>query len=62
MMPVRLEPAAPLSQVKHSTTEPLRSHYFICAVVNPEISKLFELMDSFFWFDTIDLGLSIVNI
>ena len=23
--PVRLEPAAPLSQVKHSTTEPLRS-------------------------------------
>ena len=26
MMPVRLEPAAPLSLVKHSTTEPLRSH------------------------------------
>ena len=25
MMPVRLEPAAPLSLVKHSTTEPLRS-------------------------------------
>ena len=24
-MPVRLQPAAPLSQVKHSTTEPLRS-------------------------------------
>ena len=25
MSPVRLEPAAPWSQVKHSTTEPLRS-------------------------------------
>ena len=25
--PVRLEPAAPRSGVKHSTTEPLRSHY-----------------------------------
>ena len=25
VMPVRLEPAAPLSRVKHSTTEPLRS-------------------------------------
>ena len=24
--PVRLKPAAPLSRVKHSTTEPLRSH------------------------------------
>ena len=24
--PVRLEPAAPWSRVKHSTTEPLRSH------------------------------------
>ena len=27
MMPVRLEPAALWSRVKHSTTEPLRSHY-----------------------------------
>ena len=26
VMPVRLEPAAPQSRVKHSTTEPLRSH------------------------------------
>ena len=26
MTPVRLEPAAPWSRVKHSTTEPLRSH------------------------------------
>ena len=25
MMPVKLEPAAPRSRVKHSTTEPLRS-------------------------------------
>ena len=27
MTPVRLEPAAPRSGVKHSTTEPLRSQY-----------------------------------
>ena len=27
--PVRLEPAAPRSPVKHSTTEPLRSSFFI---------------------------------
>ena len=26
---VRLEPAAPWSQVKHSTTEPLRSHMLL---------------------------------
>ena len=26
MAPVRFEPAAPRSRVKHSTTEPLRSH------------------------------------
>ena len=26
MTPVRLEPGAPQSRVKHSTTEPLRSH------------------------------------
>ena len=25
--PVRLEPAAPRSQIKHSTTEPLRFHF-----------------------------------
>ena len=30
MMLVRLEPAATQSQVKHSTTKPLRSHPFIC--------------------------------
>ena len=27
--PVRLEPAAPRSRVKHSTTEPLRSRMFV---------------------------------
>ena len=27
MTPVRLEPAAPWSRVKHSTTEPLRSQF-----------------------------------
>ena len=30
MMPVRLDPTATRSQVKHSTTKPLRSHPFIC--------------------------------
>ena len=30
VMPMRLEPAAPRSRVKHSTTEPLRSLYFSC--------------------------------
>ena len=30
MTPVRLEPAAPLSRGKHSTTEPLRSHISGC--------------------------------
>ena len=30
MMPVRLEPAALRSRVKHSTTEPLRSHSYSC--------------------------------
>ena len=29
MTPVRLEPAAPRSRVKHSTTEPLRSLKFV---------------------------------
>ena len=33
MMPVRLEPAAPRSPVKHSTTEPLRSLSAAAAVV-----------------------------
>ena len=28
--PVRLEPAALQSRVKHSTTEPLRSHTMLC--------------------------------
>ena len=27
--PVRLEPAAPRSRIKHCTTEPLRSHPFL---------------------------------
>ena len=30
MTPVRLEPAAPRSRVKHSTTEPLRSLKVFC--------------------------------
>ena len=34
MMPVRLEPAALRSRVKHSTTEPLRSH---CAPMGADL-------------------------
>ena len=34
MAPVRLELVAPLSRVKHSTTEPLRSHYIILVEIN----------------------------
>ena len=36
MTPVRLEPAALRSQVKHSTTEPLHSH-FCCDEVSREV-------------------------
>ena len=33
MTPVRLEPAAPQSRVKHSTTEPLRSLVIVVILV-----------------------------
>ena len=33
MTPVKLEPAAPRSRVKHSTTEPLRSHVIVVILV-----------------------------
>ena len=36
--PVRLEPVALRSQVKHSTTEPLRSHFKFEPVVQEEMS------------------------
>ena len=48
MMPVRFEPAALLSQVKHSTTEPLRS-LNLCILVDFRIH-----------IDTISIGLSIL--
>ena len=41
MTPVRLEPAAPRSRVKHSTIEPLRSHYD-----KKKISKRFAFLRS----------------
>ena len=34
MTPVRLETAAPQSQVKHSTTEPLRSLHMMYGIIN----------------------------
>ena len=34
MTPVRLEPGALRSRVKHSTTEPLRSHFISCSSVH----------------------------
>ena len=39
MTPVRLEPAAPRSRVKHSTTEPLRSLNKGTCTVNPVLSS-----------------------
>ena len=49
MTPVRLEPAALRSRVKHSTTEPLRSQEHVEKII-PErvflfLSLLFEGMD-----------------
>ena len=37
VMPMRLEPAAPRSRVKHSTTEPLRSQYIIVFFSYPSV-------------------------
>ena len=40
MTPVRLEPAAPRSRVKHSTTEPLRSHRSVYRLVSRQVLLL----------------------
>ena len=42
MTPVRLEPAALRSRVKHSTTEPLRSHMLFLLLKNAKDSSLAE--------------------
>ena len=43
LTPMRLEPAAPRSRVKHSTTEPLRSHLEICQCdTDASISRSFN--------------------
>ena len=39
VMPVRLEPLAPRSRVKHSTTEPLRSLQNTCVNYNGQESN-----------------------
>ena len=44
--PVRLKPVTPRSRVKHSTTEPLRSHnasYGLCVLIKDYLSKQFSL-------------------
>ena len=41
VMPVRLEPAAPQSRVKHSTTEPLRSLIHICVLFQKNITDFY---------------------
>ena len=41
-MPVRFEPAAPLSQVKHSTTEPMLSHRYLCMQAAKALARLGE--------------------
>ena len=43
MTPVRPEPAAPRSRVKHSTTEPLRSLYIIVHVYLWNASSLYSV-------------------
>ena len=43
MAPVRFEPAAPRSRVKHSTTEPLRSH----GMVEVRLSGKYEVRGIF---------------
>ena len=37
---VRLEPAAPQSRVKHSTTEPLRSLHFLKSIAHGQVIKV----------------------
>ena len=60
-MPVRLEPAAPRSRVKHSTTEPLRSQQYVGSDLYPNCLALwldswkyiFENLTLFLLFTTI---------
>ena len=45
MTPVRLEPAAPRSQVKHSTTETLPAHiYGVAVVLNDKDDKVIKFV------------------
>ena len=49
MMPVRLEPAAPRSRVKHSTTEPLSSQMLSLKCYKPLLGttlKRYEVLDA----------------
>ena len=41
--PVRIEPAAPLSRVKHSTTEPLGSLVFVVMLGSLPIFQVVEI-------------------
>ena len=43
MTPERLEPAAPRSRVKHSTTEPLRSERHKCVPISVDIYHFKQL-------------------
>ena len=52
VMPVRLEPAAPRSQVKHSTTEPLHSldvNYMINTCFLPVKTTLLKACNTAFY-------------
>ena len=46
VMPVRLEPAASRSRVKHSTTESLRSSWKVCLNVLHKLNFFFFLLFS----------------
>ena len=65
MMLVRLEPTAPRSQVKHSTTEPLRSLISpLCAVGSEILENIsLPLLSLFVLFDSLRPinNLSVIN-
>ena len=46
MTPVRLEPAALRSRVKHSTTEPLRSHLGVTIVAKNDYCDSIDIVGS----------------
>ena len=64
MTPVRLEPAAPRSRAKHSTTEPLRSLDDVVIGDSVVVDSLFAVAPierGVFWILTFDVALSVYS-